>query len=217
MDLLGQNYPGSDNFNVAPTSNVWVIRQNSADESSAWETVNARWWLIPNWAKEISTKYSMFNARAENLEKSAGFKVPFRQKRCVVPISGYYEWLRIKETKRPYHVKSCTPDPLILAGLWDEWLNPEVDEVITSFTIVTSEATKPLKFLHHRQPVILGRSDLSTWLRPDTDVKTLHTLLEPQLPHTLEAVPVSNFVGSTKNNGPKCIEPVGSAVLIPST
>ena len=210
MDLLDQNYPGPDSFNVAPTSNVWVIRGTS-EADSKYVAVNARWWLTPNWAKEISTKYSMFNARSETLEKSPAFKTPFRRKRCAVPISGYYEWQSLPDGKQPHYIKPAENAALMLAGLWDEWHNPEVDEVVTSFTIVTCDAADTFKFLHHRQPVMLDERALSTWLNLETDIASLRALVQPKIPVSLEIVPVSNFVGNSKNNGPRCIEPVGSS------
>ena len=210
MDLLDQSYPGPENFNVAPTSNIWVIYSNRNDDGSC-ATMEARWWLTPNWAKEISTKYAMFNARTENLEKSPAFKTPFKRKRCVVPIAGYYEWQRLQEGKRPHYVKSVENEALLLAGLWDEWLNPDLDQLLNSFTIVTCEVVEPMKFLHHRQPVMLARNEVATWLQPDTTIGSLHDLIKPSLPHALEIVPVSNFVGNTRNNGPECIRPVGES------
>lgn len=213
MDLLDQNYPGPDNFNVAPTSDVWVIRGTS-ETCTSYAAVAARWWLIPNWAKEMSTKYSMFNARAETLEKSPAFKTPFRRKRCVVPISGYYEWQRVENQKQPHYIKPAENNALVLAGLWDEWHNPEDDQVITSFTIVTCEAADPIKFLHHRQPVMLDKNDLAQWLDRDADTASLRALVHPRLPRALEIVPVSKYVGNSKNNGSQCIEPVGNSYQI---
>ncbi|MXZ54865.1 MAG: SOS response-associated peptidase [Gammaproteobacteria bacterium] len=96
-------------------------------------------------------------------------------------------------------------------GLWDEWRNPEDDQILTSFTIVTCEAAGPIRFLHHRQPVMLGTDDMATWLHHDTDTELLHLLVRPRLPHALEIIPVSKFVSNSKNNGPKCIEPAGSS------
>ena len=210
MDLLDQNYPGPDNFNVAPTSNVWVIR-GKLDANTPSTAVEARWWLTPNWAKEISTKYSMFNARAESLEKSPAFRMPFRRKRCVVPVSGFYEWQRIENRKQPHYIRPAENNALVLAGLWDEWHSPEDGQVITSFTIVTCEAADPMKFLHHRQPVMLGESEIATWLNHNTDADSLHSLVRPRLSHSLEVVPVSNYVSNSNNNGPKCVEPVGKS------
>ena len=213
MDLLDQDYPGPDNFNVAPTSNVWVIR-GKLGSNSTYSAIEARWWLTPNWAKEISTKYSMFNARAETIEKSSAFKMPFRRRRCVVPVSGFYEWQRTEDQKQPHYVKPAENGAMMLAGLWDEWHNPEDDQVLTSFTIVTCDAADPIKFLHHRQPVMMRTNDIATWLNRDTDTETLHSLVKPRLPHALEIIPVSKFVSNSKNNGPKCIEPAGNSHLI---
>ena len=210
MDLLNQSYPGPENFNVAPTSNVWVIR-GELNASAPYTAVEARWWLTPNWAKEISTKYLMFNARAESLEKSPAFNTPFRRKRCIVPVSGFYEWQRGMDRKQPHYIKPGENRALLLAGLWDEWHNPEDDQVLTSFSIVTCEAVNSIKYLHHRQPVMLGTEDVYAWLNKDTDVTVLHSLVSPRLPHSLDIVPVSDYVGNTRNNGDRCIEPVGSS------
>ena len=89
MELLGMPHPGPDNFNAAPTESIVVARLG---EDGAPELVPMRWWLTPFWAKEMSTRYSMFNAKSEKVHQSPAFREPFRNRRCVVPVSGFYEW-----------------------------------------------------------------------------------------------------------------------------
>ena len=78
LDMVGLRYSGQDNLNLAPTETVEVLR---LDEQGNPQLVPMRWWLTPYWAKEMSTKYSMFNAKSETAHKSAAFKAPYAKRR----------------------------------------------------------------------------------------------------------------------------------------
>ena len=125
LDLVGQPFPGTENYNTAPTEDVWVIR----DRDGTFESMQARWWLTPWWSKEPSTKYAMFNAKSETLAKSSAFKEPFQRRRCVVPVSGFYEWTKSPHGKMPHYIRPAADDGILLAGLWDRWRNRKTDEV----------------------------------------------------------------------------------------
>jgi putative SOS response-associated peptidase YedK len=58
--------------------------------------VQLRWGLIPFFTKQISDVkgISTINARAETLAKSPSYREPFKKRRCLVPASGFYEWVR---------------------------------------------------------------------------------------------------------------------------
>lgn len=213
MDLVGQPYPGRDDYNVSPTSQAWIIR-NDPNDAGDLGTVQAQWWLIPSWVKEPGTKYSMFNARCENLMKSNAFRTPFQKQRCVLPISGFYEWKRSNNEKRPHYITSSDRQGLLLAGLWDSWTNRETGEVLDSFTIVTTDVAESLKFLHHRQPVMLSKDEARVWISNDTASDQLDELFRPRLAVPLDVVPVSTYVSNSRNRGPECIEPVGEAVQL---
>ena len=118
MDLVGLTHTGPDNFNLAPTETVEVLRIGPDGEP---QLVPMRWWLTPFWTKELSTKYSMFDAKSETASKSAAFKEPYQKRRCVVPISGFYEWCRENGQKVPYFIVPEEHNGLLLAGLWDRW------------------------------------------------------------------------------------------------
>ena len=115
MDLVGIAHPGPDNLNLAPTESVQVLRSTA---EGGIELVPMRWWLTPFWAKELTTKYAMFNAKSETAAKSPAFKEPFKKRRCVVPISGFYEWCRQQGQKVPYFIVPQDSEGLLLAGLW---------------------------------------------------------------------------------------------------
>ena len=135
MAWVGLAHPGPDNLNLAPTESVYVVRSNTEGTP---ELVSMRWWLTPFWAKELSTKYSMFNAKSETAAKSPAFKEPYQKRRCVVPISGFYEWCRENNQKVPYYIVPEEHEGMLLAGLWDRWYNKDADEELLSFTILTA-------------------------------------------------------------------------------
>ena len=66
-----------------------------------------RWWLTPSWAKQPSTRYSMFNAKAETAANLPSFREPYKKRRCVVPVSGFYEWARRQGHKQAYLLQSA--------------------------------------------------------------------------------------------------------------
>ncbi|HMB90968.1 MAG TPA: SOS response-associated peptidase [Rhodothermales bacterium] len=210
LDMLGVEHPGPDNYNLAPTEPAVVVRVRDAET----ELVPMRWWLTPFWAKELSTRYSMFNAKSETAYKSAAFKEPYQRRRCVVPISGFYEWCRQSQQKLPYFITPSEYPGMLLAGMWDAWFNRDADEELLSFTILTTEANAGLAFIHHRQPVMLGIEDAKRWLDMSVSTRELEHFFASRLPMALDAVPVSSYVNNARNKEARCIEPLGTTVPI---
>jgi putative SOS response-associated peptidase YedK len=206
LELLNQPFPAADRYNVAPTEQVPVIRN---DRDGARVVREKRWWLTPYWSKEVSTRYSMFNAKAETLATSRAFREPFQRRRCVVPVSGFYEWVKEGGAKLPYYIRPAANDGLLLAGIWDRWRGS--DNVLESFAIVTADVNDKLAFVHNRQPVMLARDQVDEWLSADTPRERLSRLLGSALPTTLAVIPVSTYVSNSRNEGPRCIEPIGAA------
>jgi putative SOS response-associated peptidase YedK len=211
MELAGQPFPLEDRENLAPTEPAAVIRRARGGDSR--EVAVMRWWLIPYWSREPKTKYAMFNAKAETLESSRAFEEPFARRRCVVPVSGFYEWEKQSGRKLPYYLRSLDDTGLLIAGVWDRWRGGA--ETLESFAIITVAANPGLRFIHDRQPAMLSRADVDEWLARDTPRGRLHALLTPKLPVPMAAVPVSTYVNTSKNQGPRCIDPVAAPVEIP--
>lgn len=192
-------------FNIAPTQAVPVCRV-SADGDR--ELVPMRWGLVPHWAKSIDDRYRMINARAETVAAKPAFRAPFRRRRCLVPVDGYYEWQSLENRKQPYFIHMRDGSPFFLAGLWDRWEKDDADP-LDSFTIVTKAADEFSAQIHDRMPVILGPGHRQHWLDPGlTAAAELEPLLKPAPPIDLDLRPVSTFVNSPRNNSPRCIEPL---------
>lgn len=211
MELVGLSHPGPDNYNAAPTETVSVLRLDEAGEP---EIVPMRWWLTPYWSKEMSTKYSMFNAKSETIEKSAAFKEPFKKRRCVVPITGFYEWARSNNAKLPYYLTPYDAPGMLLGGVWDRWRNRDTGDMVESFAVLTCDANEQLTFVHKRQPVMLSMAEAHRWLDPATPADELAGYCGSGLPVALDAIPVSTYVNNARNKDPRCVEPIGEPVRL---
>jgi len=209
--MVGLPHTGPDNFNLAPTETVQVLRMGSDGQT---QLVPMRWWLTPFWAKEVSTKYSMFNAKSETAHKSAAFKTPYQKRRCVVPVSGFYEWCRQHNQKLPYFIAPHESHGMLLAGLWDAWQNKEAGEELLSFTILTTQANQALQFVHHRQPVMLSMDEARLWLDMTTPTAELEYLFASMLPVSLDIIPVSTYVNNARHKDERCVQPIGTTISI---
>ena len=195
-------------FNIAPSQSVPVV---VVQEDNRLVKL-MRWGLVPFWAKEPSIGYKMINARAETITEKASFKNPLKKKRCLVPASGFYEWIKTqkKSTKTPLYFRLKSKEPFAFAGLWDEWRQPDGDKLL-SFTIITTGPNELMKPIHNRMPVILRQKDENIWLDPEiTDFDQLVPILRPYPSDLMEAYEVSTIVNSPKTDVPECIKPVDS-------
>lgn len=196
-------------FNVAPTHRLCVI--NNEDGQRVGKVM--RWGLIPPYVKKLDDfKLTTFNARAEGLLKSQIYKGPFKEKRCIIIISGYYEWRdEGDKSKQPYYFKPSEGETLALAGLWERTTLIQGDGSpleIESCTIITTEPNEVTSEYHNRMPVILMPKDFDTWMSPDTTQKELLSLLKACPPDYLEIIKVDKRVGRVSNDGPENIRPV---------
>jgi putative SOS response-associated peptidase YedK len=170
-----------------------------------------RWGLVPSWAKSIkdADKYSLINARGEEITEKRSFKSAYQKRRCIIPVSGFFEWKRIGTKKRPFAVHLKDRNIMSLAGLWEEWVNKETGEVIESYAIVTTQANSYMEKIHNRMPVILAEEDEVCWLDPAVnDPKQVAGFLRPCPSSRLAAAEVSTLVNSPKNNSPDILNPI---------
>ena len=182
-------------FNIAPSQKILAFR-------SELEPVILRWGLVPKWANDSSIGYKMINARAETIAEKPSFKAAFRARRCLVPADGFYEWDRNTVPKQPYHIRMADKGLFCFAGLWESWADKTTGEIIETCALITTEANSLLKPIHHRMPVVIPPDAFSDWLE-GYRVSELLTLKDWT---GFERVPVSTYVNSARNEGPKCIE-----------
>jgi putative SOS response-associated peptidase YedK len=196
--------PGG-HFNVAPTDAAAVVVQR--DDRRAVTTY--RWGLIPHWAAEPGIAGRTFNARSETVAATPAFRDAFHRRRCLVPVDSFYEWRRENGLRQPYRILRADGLPLVLAGLWAGWREPDTGAVRRTFTIVTTRANSRISELHDRMPVILPQTAWATWLNPRAaDTGELHAFLAPSDDEPLEIYPVVGLVNNVRNDGPALVEPL---------
>lgn len=159
-----------------------------------------RWGLIPSWTKKLNTKYSTINARAETLSEKPMYRKPFHSQRCLVPASGFYEFMQTVDGKVPFYFHLKDTNLFAFAGIYDVWTDGE-GQALYSFTIVTVEPNELVENFHDRMPVILRKEDEEAWLEgSNTNPEQLMSLLKPYPEEEMDAYRVSTRVNSPRNN-----------------
>src|SRR3984893_15509482 len=114
--------------------------------------------------KPLKQLPATFNARAEGVASKPMFRDAFKRHRCIIPASGYYEWIKRPDGKQPYYISGADGGVLSFAGLWDRWKNPETREPVVSSTIIVTDAKALTRPIHDRMPVLLDNADIKSWL-----------------------------------------------------
>ncbi len=189
-------------FNIAPTQAVTIVREAPVRESAV-----ARWGLVPSWTKDLAKLPLLFNARAETAPDKPSFRASFRNRRCVIPADGFYEWTGTAKVRRAHYFTLEDESPFALAGLWDRWLAADGSE-IDSCTILTTGPNELLARFHDRMPAILRRERIDRWLDPALrDPTAVAGLIETYPADAMRGRAVGPTVNSAKNEGPECIAP----------
>ena len=215
FSLLGAspNFPAR--YNVAPTDMMPVVRLNAALER---ELALLRWGLVPGWADSLSVGSRMINARSETVATKNAFRDSFKQRRCLVPADGYYEWKVVEGQRQPYLIRPPADMLMVLAGIWEVWTRPQAVEtgskrdvgpagqLIETYSIVTGPALPSVANTHDRMPIILEPEGFETWLDPNAASEDLDRLMAPG--HVdLTVTAVGSSVNSVRNDDPSCLEP----------
>jgi putative SOS response-associated peptidase YedK len=211
-------------WNIPPTAPIHVVTESIDRETG--EVLRAlrvaRWGLLPPFAKDATFSSRTFNARRETLGEKPSFRGSLSRHRAVVPMDGYYEWVRDAKGSRrqPFYIAPADGSPLHMAALVSWWKGPgghegpaatEDGAFLLSATIITRAATGELADIHDRTPVMLRRSAVDAWL--DTAMDDRHAAQEWILDDAhlrddaaLEVREVDPAVGKVGYDGPELLE-----------
>ena len=187
-------------YNIAPSQSAPVVIAGQQGH----EIHAMHWGLIPTWAKDPTLSNRLINARAETVHEKPSFKPSLKKRRCLVPADGFYEWQASDNGKIPQYIRLHTGGLFAFAGLWSEWDSGK--EILQTFTIITTEANRDLKSIHHRMPVILSPENYTDWI--DASSNNFLNLLNPLEEGLLSSYEISKAVNSPKNDSEECIQPV---------
>ena len=188
---LGEDSLFAPNYNTAPTHIVPILR----NEKSCVIVDPMQWGLVPSWSKDPSVGSKLINARSETITEKPSFRQSVPSRRCIIPMSGFYEWDRTDPKKKiPYFVTREDGGLMLVAGIWTA--SPVLDGRHT-FSLITRESVDDLSYIHSRSPVELRADDALEWMcNPGPPLE----LFAPEHQPRFVARKVSTLVNSVKNN-----------------
>jgi putative SOS response-associated peptidase YedK len=168
---------------IAPTQDAGVI----VPEEGGLIYKTMRWGLVPMWAKDIKIGNQAINARVETAAIKPLFRGAWKERRCLVPASGFYEWQALpsgttksRSFKQPFYISR--------------------KDGMLSFTILTTEAYEGIRDLHTRTPMILDEQGRKSWLDGNPPA------LAGDIDTAIGFHPVSTRVNKPSYDAPDCIE-----------
>ncbi len=181
------------NYNIAPTQHAYVITNDSPNRLQY-----ITWGLIPHWSKDGINVGKLINARSEGIAGKPSFRLPIRNRRCLVLADSFYEWRREGNMKVPYRITSRDGKFFLLAGVWDSWSKESY--TIKSFSIITTAPNLEMKQIHNRMPVIFPEKEQQQLWLSDLSLANILEILTTPPDNILRIYRISEKVNSVKNN-----------------
>ena len=195
--------PPVPRYNICPTQTVVVVTPGQGGRRLR----PMRWGFVPHWYKTPTDGPLLINARAETIAEKPAFRAAVRERRCLIPVTGFYEWTKDEGGNRlPWYFVRQDGAPLVFAGIWQDWGKDE--EVLPTCAIVTTGASDWMQATHHREPVQLAPSDWARWLGETGDKAA--PLMRPAPEGTYDRWRVDPRVNSNRAEGPGLTEPLAA-------
>lgn len=196
-------------YNITPTTPIVTILEREGRRTAEL----FRWGFVPGWVKDPREFPLLINARAETMAEKPAFRDAVRNSRCIVPASGYFEWMKASGGKRrPYYITAADDEPMAFAGLYSTWAGPNGEEVDT-VCVVTVDPNLEISGIYDRMPAILRGDAIERWLNTrDVDVAEAVTLALPPPAGTMKYHPVGRAIGNAANDGPELLVPLAPDV-----
>ncbi|MEO1679396.1 MAG: SOS response-associated peptidase [Pseudomonadota bacterium] len=194
--------PEGPRYNVCPTQPVATVRS----EGGARLLAPMRWGFLPVWYKSPTDGPLLINARSETIAEKPAFRAAARDRRALVPATGFYEWTKDADGKRlPWYITRSDGSDLAFAAVWQDWERDGVAH--RTVAIVTSAAGPDMAdTLHHRVPVVLEPESWAKWLGEEGHGAA--TLMRAPAPGLLRWHRVDPAVNSNRAEGADLIEPI---------
>jgi putative SOS response-associated peptidase YedK len=186
-------------YNIAPSQSVAVIRHIGNHNKLDF----LKWCLLPSWFEDVA--HAPINACSEAVHEKPTFQHAIKYNRCIIPASGFYEWLPQGDHKQPYYVRLNNSSVMGFAGIWESRKAEDGTELETCY-ILTTAANEIVKPIHDRMPVVLRPEGYSLWLnRKFYDTSELQKLYEPFPPDQMIAYTVPELVNNPRFDSASCI------------
>ncbi len=203
LDQVPELHP---RFNISPSQDLAAVVPNPDSEGSILRLL--KWGLKLPWEKGPDNGPKLINARSETVDEKHAFKDAFAQRRCLIPVDGFFEWQKRNNGSQPYYFSHKDNRPFALAGIFESHEYPG-NRIIESCTILTTAANKLMRPIHHRMPLILQEADWKFWLTIDPGkTDELTRILKPKTDDLLQTWPVSRDVNSVFCDKPENLKQI---------
>ena len=181
------------------------------------------WGLIPAWVKDQETANDIssktLNAVGETVFEKPSFRKSIATRRCLFPVSGFYEWREFKGVKYPYYIQLAESDYFSLGSLYDTWINPQTGEIKNTFSIITTPANPLMEKIHNlkkRMPLILSPDDEMKWIDPGLKTDQIKELIKPFPQEKMKAYTISRDANNARihRDYPEILKPVQYPELV---
>ena len=216
-ERYGVDFPGKYRYEPSYYYHAFGLPEIPAVCSGSPGSVSMlRWGLIPEWvrtsegAEEI--RFKTFNARSESISSKPSFSSSFNSKRCLVPVRGFFEWQHVGKEKIPWYIYLPDNQIITLAGLYSEWTHTGTGEILSTFSIITTDANELMAKIHNsgkRMPAILQRDDEKKWIDISISPSEALSLLKPYPSDSMKAHTISPLINkrTADKNTPELIGP----------
>lgn len=122
----------------------------------AWQPAMMRWGFPGRDGKQL-----LINARSEAVTEKPSFKQSIRERRCVILVSGFYEWggSAVGGSRQKYTFFLPESQKMYLAGCFREYEDGK------HFVILTVAANTSMAPVHDRMPLLIPEDRLDEWGR----------------------------------------------------
>lgn len=173
-----------------------------------------RWRYIPEYVTNNESlnsfirRYTTLNVQSERMWTSPMFKKAAIHRRCIIPVSGYYEYFHLNKKKYPFLIQHKKNEALLLGGIYNQWTNQDTGESHQSVGILTTSPNELSKHIHNnpkaksgpRMPLIIPEGSENLWLSEVnniTDLEEIKSLLKPYPDEALTYQTVPTLTGKT--------------------
>lgn len=212
---------------LPPESDFQPVYHANAYNFPAWPIVTRQepgklqlihWGLIPRWAKTredaADIRSKTINARSETIYEKPSFRTAAHKgQRCLIPVTGFYEWHTVGSKKFPFFINTTDQKIASIAGLWDEWPDPDTGELIATYTLLTTDANPLLAAIHNtkkRMPCVLTADAEHAWLHENlTEAEAMALLAESYPASRMHSYSISKRITSRSepSDVPEVMEP----------
>ena len=171
-------------YNIPPGQKILTV---VALDDGSYKGVNLHWGLIPSWSKDRKNSSRLINARAETLAEKPAFRVAYRNRRCLIPATGFFEWQQTGAGKQPYHIHYPDNRLFAFAGLWEYW--EDDNETVYSCAVITPEY-------------------YPAWLDKSTSAPDIFGFEQEAAYANMTLTPISSRINNPRHNDEACLHPI---------